>query len=668
MSSELIAWLAQTALATSVAMLLVLLLRKPMRTAFGAGAAYALWALVPIALVAVLLPAPVRPVVPMPTAAKVDVVQALAAAPVESSVPWIPVLIAAWAAGAMAMMFLQLWQQRRFLRRIGPLRVHANGLHVAASSVGLPAVTGVLRPRIVLPADFLSRYSADERTLVVAHERQHIASGDLPCNALVALLRCVYWFNPLLHWAVARYRHDQELACDARVLRCHPRARRAYAQAMLKTQLDAFALPVGCHWHTHPIKERIAMLKRPSPRRWQRGLSSVLLLALFAGGGYAAWAQQPVASPEAQRPVDASPQFYGAMLQVDVNDERHSFEMRSPAHAPFSFSLDTKSGHHWEGTLSVAPYAPGQAKVDIALKRDGEEMSSPIMIVTRLDEEASVKVEPGAAAHATATALALSVRIHELTRQASTPTAHREAPAPRPQTQQVAEKRSAKAEDIASSFDHSQHQPPQYPKEAANAGITGTVVMQVDVAVDGSVQNVQVERSANDERLDLAAIEAVRKWRFKPKLEGGKAAAYQVRVPIEFSMDPPAAPKQESSAKKSNVVWHTPDPGAGIEQFSCDQTKGSNPDQMACGIHAPAKADQAAAPAPGRQILVDVAADGTVSNVRLDTDRKPTQLDRAAMKAIAASRLKPAMEDGRAVAGTVALDMVPAPPGFMAGR
>ncbi|TAA41350.1 TonB family protein [Pseudoxanthomonas winnipegensis] len=535
MSSELMAWLGETTLATSAALVVVLLLRRPMRAAFGAGAAYALWALMPVALITVLLPAPVRSMALMPMAVRVGSVQSVAVAPADAAVPWMPVLLVLWLSGALAMAGLQLWQQRRFLRRLGRLRVHAHGVRVAAISAGLPAVTGVLRPRIVLPADFLHRYDADERALVVAHERQHIARGDLPCNALVALLRCVYWFNPLLHWAVACYRQDQELACDARVLRRHPRARRAYAQAMLKTQLDVFALPVGCHWHTHPIKERIAMLKRPSPRRWQTRLSAVLLLALFAGGGYVAWAQQSAAAPSAHAAAAAAAQ-YGANLQIEVDGERHALEMHSAAGVPFAFAIDTQAGHRWRGELSVEPDAPGQAKVHARLLRDGADMAGPVLLIARLGEAASLKLKTGpvqGAAHD----VALSVRVRAL----DVPARRAAAATPVARKQVARAPEQAQAEET-SSFDYSQHAPPRYPKEAANNGISGRVVMLVDVAADGSVQDVQVEESRPAGVFDAVSVEAVRKWKFKPVLEQGRPVAHRMRVPIDFDLDEPSAP------------------------------------------------------------------------------------------------------------------------------
>jgi beta-lactamase regulating signal transducer with metallopeptidase domain len=60
-SRNLIAFLTETTLAGSAAMILVLLIRAAVRRWFGAGIAYALWILVPVAMLAVLVPAGVRP-------------------------------------------------------------------------------------------------------------------------------------------------------------------------------------------------------------------------------------------------------------------------------------------------------------------------------------------------------------------------------------------------------------------------------------------------------------------------------------------------------------------------------------------------------------------------------------------------------------------------------
>ena len=79
--------------------------------------------------------------------------------------------------------------------------------------------------------------------------------------------------------------------------------------------------------------------------------------------------------------------------------------------------------------------------------------------------------------------------------------------------------------------------PPVYPVDVAKQGVTGRVVMVVDVAADGSVSAVKIERSAGNAQLDKAALDAVAQWKFKPMVENGKPMPSQVRVPIDFEMD-----------------------------------------------------------------------------------------------------------------------------------
>ncbi|WP_242111604.1 TonB family protein [Luteimonas aquatica] len=282
--------LLETACASGAAVLLVLLLRRPLRRAFGANAVYASWLLVPAATLAVVLPAPtveaalVAFPVTLPVAARV--VEPVAFDPV-------PLLMASWLVGAVLMVLRYLRLQRRFMRDLGALRVLGKDLLQAECSAGLPAVIG-LRARIILPVDFDTRYDADEQELMLAHERVHVVRRDVISNAVVIVFRCLYWFNPILWAAAERFRRDQELACDETVISRHPNARRRYGEVMVKTQLSALPVPLACHWvGGHPLKERIAMLKRPVPSV-RRSLTGAALVCLFAaGGGFVAWAAQP---------------------------------------------------------------------------------------------------------------------------------------------------------------------------------------------------------------------------------------------------------------------------------------------------------------------------------------------------------------------------------------
>jgi TonB family protein len=288
----------------SAAILLVLVLRRPLRRAFGSGATYLLWALVPLSMTAALLPAAtvlpmiVVPHYPLRTAANV-----LGLSAPQSAIPVISwVVLGIWAIGALFTAFLLVLRQVRFVHSLG--RITACGeLYIAEESAGLPAVIGILRPRIVLPADHAARFDATQQQLVQEHEQMHIQHGDQVSNLVALVLRCLLWFNPLVYWAVPRFRQDQELACDARVIARNPEGRRAYGEALICAQLPAFTAPLSCQMgFAHPLKERITMLKRPLPTFTTRvtGFAAVLLLATAAV--FAANAAQ-----EAQSGADSPP-------------------------------------------------------------------------------------------------------------------------------------------------------------------------------------------------------------------------------------------------------------------------------------------------------------------------------------------------------------------------
>lgn len=162
-----------------------------------------------------------------------------------------PLFVAAWAMGALALAAVFAIAQTRFQAE------------VRAGRAG-PAVVGFISPVIVMPADD-GAYTSEERELIRAHEREHVARKDPRSAALAALLQCLCWFNPAVHFAAYLIRLDQELACDAAVIRARPTARALYARTLLKTQLAGSALPLGCYWSPpgqHPLEVRIASIKR----------------------------------------------------------------------------------------------------------------------------------------------------------------------------------------------------------------------------------------------------------------------------------------------------------------------------------------------------------------------------------------------------------------------
>ncbi|RYF68387.1 MAG: biotin transporter BioY, partial [Comamonadaceae bacterium] len=153
-AADLFPTLCETTVAGSAPILLVLALRRPLRRAFGATIAYAAWALVPLAMLAVLLPAAQSPQLIVPVIDMQVPGDVLAGTGAVRAMP----ALATWAVvavgcGALACALRLFVQQHRFIRGLGSLTDRGDGVLVAQATEGLPAVVGVWRPRIVLPAD-----------------------------------------------------------------------------------------------------------------------------------------------------------------------------------------------------------------------------------------------------------------------------------------------------------------------------------------------------------------------------------------------------------------------------------------------------------------------------------------------------------------------------------
>ena len=267
MMSEVLAAILRANLVGAAAILAVLILRIPARRLFGPELAYTLWAAPPLVAFATLLPA--RSIEGDTGHAMAEAVSSFAATG-----------LAIWALGLAATAAGLAVAQLRFLAQ------------ARAGRAG-PSVVGVIAPRVVMPRNE-GIYTSEETALIRAHEREHVSRQDPRAAALAAVLQALCWFNPLAHLGAYLMRLDQELACDAAVLRRRPGDRCLYAKTLLKTQLTSQSLPFGCHWPSrgvHPLEVRIALLKTT---RRHEGLAGPLLVAttvLIAA--VAAWNVQP---------------------------------------------------------------------------------------------------------------------------------------------------------------------------------------------------------------------------------------------------------------------------------------------------------------------------------------------------------------------------------------
>lgn len=76
--------------------------------------------------------------------------------------------------------------------------------------------------------------------------------------------------------------------------------------------------------------------------------------------------------------------------------------------------------------------------------------------------------------------------------------------------------------------------PPRYPIESRRKHEQGTVVLSLTLGVDGAVENLAIAQSSGFSRLDAAARDAVRTWRWKPTIRDGRPVRVKGVVEIPF--------------------------------------------------------------------------------------------------------------------------------------
>ena len=86
------------------------------------------------------------------------------------------------------------------------------------SLITSPITVGIFQPYIFLPSKTLEAFSLNELKYVFLHELHHHKSKDLFVNYIMWMFNIIYWFNPVVWYAIKRIRIDRELACDASVL------------------------------------------------------------------------------------------------------------------------------------------------------------------------------------------------------------------------------------------------------------------------------------------------------------------------------------------------------------------------------------------------------------------------------------------------------------------
>lgn len=145
-----------------------------------------------------------------------------------------------------------------------------------APDVG-PAVVGLLRPRIVVPA-WLLQAPVTQQELVLAHEQAHLDALDPQVQAMAWCLLLAMPWNLPLWWQLHRLRRAIEVDCDARVVRHGQRDVAAYGEALIEAgqHRSAYIGAMTAMSESSSFLEQRIKILLLKPAKWARLLSLVL--------------------------------------------------------------------------------------------------------------------------------------------------------------------------------------------------------------------------------------------------------------------------------------------------------------------------------------------------------------------------------------------------------
>jgi beta-lactamase regulating signal transducer with metallopeptidase domain len=253
------------------------------------------------------------------------------------SVPPIPTLI--WSGGAAALLLVLLVRIVLFRRRLAsavPAPPELTACVEASSRrLGLAAAPQVAmidarispmvwcgrRARLLVPRSLWMQLDDAGREAVIVHELAHLKRRDHWVCWLVMLISVIYWWHPVVWWIRRQLREEADLCCDVWVTTLMPKARRAYATALLETKrftscshqgVPAIALGVTTV-HAKRLARRLTMVMshQITPRISLRGVALVGVMAIGA------WLVSPTfAGPptKAEQEAKAAKEAYAAGL------------------------------------------------------------------------------------------------------------------------------------------------------------------------------------------------------------------------------------------------------------------------------------------------------------------------------------------------------------------
>ena len=155
-----------------------------------------------------------------------------------------------------------------------------------------PIIVGFLKPCIYLPIHLISDYHESDMRYMLLHELQHYRHKDAIANYLMNFAGVLYWFNPVVWFALREMRNDREVACDTSVLKMlDENDYENYGNTLInfveKASISPFPFAASLSGNMKQMKRRIiniASYEKPPFIKRLKGMTAFMLTAVLLLG------------------------------------------------------------------------------------------------------------------------------------------------------------------------------------------------------------------------------------------------------------------------------------------------------------------------------------------------------------------------------------------------
>lgn len=155
-----------------------------------------------------------------------------------------------------------------------------------------PIIAGLLKPCIYLPIHLISDYNENDMKFMLLHELGHYKYKDALANYFMNVVGVLYWFHPLVWYALKEMKNDREVACDTTVLKqIGKEAYIDYGNTLInfaeKMSHTSFPFAAGISGSMKEMQKRVKNIANYCPASFQKKLQSTftfIIIAVFLSG------------------------------------------------------------------------------------------------------------------------------------------------------------------------------------------------------------------------------------------------------------------------------------------------------------------------------------------------------------------------------------------------